>query len=304
MNLTIPPIDLRELRCFLVVAEEGNISRAASRLNMTQPPLTRIIHTMEKTLGGPLFVRSARGVTLTPSGQALYADAQRLLSMTQAAVERSRRTALGFSGHLSLSGFGALMLDAVPLFLAHFRALHPEITLSLETLSRGEQVQALRDGRIDLAFTRQSFLPPDIASQPLAKEELIAALHNADPLADHPAVRLEELEGRTLITQGSGPRPNFTDVLLPLCSEAGWVVQTIQPAGDSLTAIALVASGFGVALVAQSATNLRLPDVKFVKVTDAPTGIVDLQCMYHRDHRNPAVAIFLKEVADFYQRDF
>ncbi|MBS0339624.1 MAG: hypothetical protein JSS56_03795 [Proteobacteria bacterium] len=99
--------------------------------------------------------------------------------------------------------------------------------------------------------------------------------------------------------QGSGPRPNFTDALLAMCANSGCQIETIQTAGDSLTVVALVAGGFGVALVASSATFLRLPGVAYVPISNATPGIVDLECVYRRGGVSPPLALFLKELRDF-----
>lgn len=292
-------LDFRQLQFFVAVAEEKSISRAAVRLNISQPPLTRIIHAIEKTVGAPLFVRTARGVTLTIAGEALCLEAKRLLELAYGAVERIRSVAKGEAGHLAIGGFGAVMLDAVPRFLGYFRKQYPSIAISLQTLNRSDQIQALRAGRIDAAFTRRGANPPDISSEPFMPETLVAAVPITDPLAEHTKIRLSDLSGRSLIVQGSGPRPNFTDSLLAMCSNAGFYVSEIQSAGDSVTAVALVAGGFGVALVASSASSLRLPGVAYLPVTDATPGIVDLECIYRRDNVTPALTLFLRELQEF-----
>lgn len=292
-------LELRQLRCFVAVAEERNLSRAAVRLNISQPPLTRIIHAVEETIGAELFVRSARGMTLTAAGETMYAEARRLLDIAYSAVERTRLVARGELGHINIGGFGALMLDAVPRFLAHFRTSCPGITISLQTLNRSDQVQALRDGRIDVAFIRPGVNPPDIVSEPFVPEALVAALPSTDTLASRKRIKLAELSGRSFIVQGSGPRPNFTDALLAMCAQAGCRVESIQSAGDSLTAVALVAGGFGVALVASSATFLKLPGVAYVPLVDATPGIVDLECVYRRGTPTATLSLFLRELHGF-----
>lgn len=299
MSNALAALELRQLRYFVAVAEEQNLSRAAVRLSISQPPLTRIIHGVEAVIGAPLFVRSARGMTLTPAGEAMYAEARRLLDIATGAVERARLVARGEAGHLNIAGFGALMLDAVPRFLQQFRRTHPGVTISLQTLNRSEQVQALRDGRVDVAFIRPGTNPPDIVAEPFVPEALVAALPTSDPLATRSRIKLSDLSGRPFIVQGSGPRPNFTDALLAMCANAGCQIDTMQTAGDSLTAVALVAGGFGVALVANSATFLRLPGVAYVPISNATPGIVDLECVYRRGAVSPPLGLFLKELRNF-----
>lgn len=296
------PLDLRQLHYFVAVAEDLSLSRAARRLHISQPPLTRHIKFIEETVGAQLFVRSARGVELTPVGLALLEDAKHLLELADQSVARARSAGRGELGHLTLGGFGALMLGSVPNFLREFRAAHPGITISLETLNRPEQVEALRERRVDAAFNRQAAYPSDLACEAFSSERMVVALPATDPLCSRTHVALRELADRPLIVQGSGPRPNMTDTLLGMCERAGLHASTAQEVGDSLTAAALVAGGFGIALVAESATFLQLPGVKYVPVSDATPGIVDIVCIYRKGAISPVLNVFIDDLRKFRRR--
>jgi DNA-binding transcriptional LysR family regulator len=289
-------LDLRQLRYFIAVAEELNLSRAARRLHLSQPPLTRQIHQLEETMGTPLFTRSPRGMQLTEAGKVLLADARNILLMTRLATERARSAGLGQVGHIDIAGFGSLMLDAVPQFLARFQEVYPRVNLRLQTLNRPEQVEALRQGRISLAFIRRGTNPPDIAQEPFMPERLVAAVGASDRLASRKRVWLREFAGRKLVAQGSGPRPNFTDTILALCAQAGFQPEVAQTVGDSITAVALVAAGFGVSFVPRSASHLQLPGVVYLPLADATAGLADLVCIYRRGDESPVLAAFLREL--------
>jgi DNA-binding transcriptional LysR family regulator len=292
-------IDLRHLKAFIAVAEELNLSRAARRLNRSQPPLTRQIHQLELALGAPLFTRSARGMQLTNAGHALLADARQILQLTAQVAERVRSAALGQAGRIDIAGFGSLMLDAVPQFLARFRRAYPRVELTLQTMNRPEQVEALRQNRISAAFIRRGNEPPDITYEPFMAEKLMVALSASDALAGRKRVSLRDLASRRLVVQGSGPRPNFTDTLIAICVQAGFQPQIAQMVGDSITAVALVAAGFGVALVPHSATHLNLPGVVYVPIADVKAGIADLVCIYRKGDESPVLAAFLRELRAF-----
>lgn len=297
MKRTSPaPLDLRQLHYFVAVAEEQSLSRAARRLSISQPPLTRQIHFIEQAVGTTLFTRTARGVELTAAGRVLLADAQHMIQLAHQTVARTRQAGAGELGQLAIGGFGAQMLDAVPKFLRKFRQDHPQISISLQTLNRPQQIEALRDERIDAAFNRAGKYPEDIASALLARDELVAALPSGDKLASRGRIALRELAGRELIVQGSGPRPNFTDTLLAMCDSAGYHVTEAQEVGDSLTAVALVAGGFGIALVARSVTYLQLPGVAYVPLSDSAEGISDIVCIYRRDNMSPVLKLLLNEL--------
>jgi DNA-binding transcriptional LysR family regulator len=303
MKRTSPaPLDLKQLHYFVTVAEELSLSRAARKLNISQPPLTRQIRFIEEALEATLFIRTARGVELTPAGQVLLADAKHLIHVAHQTFARARMAGAGEAGRIAIGGFGAQMLDAVPKFLRKFREDHPAVSISLQTLNRPQQIEALRDERIDAAFNRRGTYPDDIVSELLAQDKLVAALPSSDGLASRNRVALRELAGRPLIVQGSGPRPNLTDSLLSMCERAGFHVSAAQEVGDSLTAVALVAGGFGVALVARSVTYLRLPGVVYVPVSDAGAGVADIVCIYRRTNKSPVLGVFLEELRAFRAR--
>lgn len=289
-------LDLRQLKYFIAVAEELNLSRAARRLNISQPPLTRQIQQLEAAVQAPLFLRSARGMQLTESGRVLLVDARRLVDLAVQALERSRSAARGQVGRIDIAGFGSLMLDAVPEFLARFRRARPGVELSLQTLNRPEQIDALRQNRISVAFNRLGNIPPDIASEPFMREHLVAAVAAGDPLARRKRVAMREFARHPLVVQGSGPRPNFTDTLLAMCARAGFQPEVAQTVGDSVTAVALVAGGFGVAFVPRSASHLQLPGVAYVPLTDATAGAADLVCIFRKGDDSPVLAAFLQEL--------
>lgn len=300
MGMTeLAALELRHLRYFVAVAEELNLSRAARRLHLSQPPLTRQVQQLEGLVGAPLFTRTARGMELTDAGKVLLAEARNLLAFTAQALERTRSVGLGQVGRLDVAGFGSLMLDAVPQFLARFRAAHPRIELVLQTLNRPEQVAALRQGRITAAFIRRGSDPPDIASEPFLREHLVVALPSGHPLAKRKRLALRDLVQVPLVVQGSGPRPNFTDTLLAMFANAGLKPEVAQNVGDSITAVAVVAGGFGAALVPRSASHLRLPGVVFLPVSDVAPGIADLVCIYRAEDRSPVLQTFLAELRAF-----
>lgn len=292
-------LELRHIRYFVAVAEELNLSRAARQLHISQPPLTRQIQQLESVVGAQLFTRTARGMALTEAGKVLLVEAGNLLSFTRQAVERTRSVALGKVGRLDIAGFGSMMLDAVPQFLARFRAAHPRIELVLQTLNRREQMVALQQGRITAAFIRQGDGTPDLASEPFMVEQLVAAVPADHPLGRRKRLALRDLVQLPLVVQGSGPRPNFTDTLLAMFADAKLQPQVTQNVGDSITAVAVVAGGFGVAVVPRSATLLKLPGVVFLPITDVTPGISNLVCIYRAQDQSAALQTFLAEMRAF-----
>jgi DNA-binding transcriptional LysR family regulator len=295
----VAALELRHLRYFVAVAEELNVSRAARRLNLSQPPLTRQIQALEAMVGAPLFTRSARGMELTDPGRVLLAEARNLLAMARQSMERARSVAAGQVGRIHVAGFGSPMIGALPQFLARFRERQPRVELVLTTLNRPEQVLALREGRISAAFTWRGNDAPEMASEAFVRENLLAVVGAQHPLAKRKRLALRDLASVPLVVQGSGPRPNFTDTLLAMCAQAGFQPEIAQHVGDSLTAVALVASGFGAALVPRSASHLRLPGAAYIPLSDAAPGVADLVCVYRKGDRSPVLRTFLEELRLF-----
>ena len=147
-------MDLRDMRHFLAVAEEGHIGRAAARLHLSQPPLTRHIQALEEKIGVALFVRTPKGMTLTDAGRTLLQETPNLLALAQQALERTRLAGQGLIGRLDVGLFGSGVLDVIPRILARFHQARPEVKIVLHNLTKDAQLQALRERRISVGFNR------------------------------------------------------------------------------------------------------------------------------------------------------
>lgn len=294
-------MDLKQLRYFIAVAEEHNLSRAAQRLNLSQPPLTRQIRALEKAVGAQLFERSSKGVDLTEAGQLFLVDARNILAMVAQTGERARSAGQGQIGRLDVAVFGSVMFDAVPQLLARFRASHPRVDVVLHTMNKGDQIEALRQRRITIGFSRLASDFPDMASETVEAERLMIAVHESSPLARKRRVGFGDLSGVPLVLFASGPRPNFIDVVFALYQQAGVRPLVSQTVEDSVTGVSMVAAGFGACLVPESVTYVRLPGVTYLPLTKVPAGVVDLNCVYRRDDVSPVTRAFLQVLRDFTQ---
>src|SRR3954447_21121963 len=145
-------MDLRQMRYFLAVAQERSFSRAAERLHMAQPPLSRQIRQMESDLGTPLFIRTPRGADLTEAAQSLLRDVPNILELSRLSRERAIRSGKGLTGDLEVGIFGSGVLNVIPLLIGQFHSLRPDVRIRLHNLTKGEQIQALREHRITVGF--------------------------------------------------------------------------------------------------------------------------------------------------------
>lgn len=291
----------RQIRYFLALAEELNFTRAAERLHMAQPPLTRQIRALEDDLGYALFTRTARGVTLTDAGLALKEDLPKVLAMTDSALERALRASRGQIGRLDVGIFGSAVLDVIPRLLARFHALQPEVRIVLHNLSKAEQMQALRERRISVGFNR--LVPPeeDLAIETVMREPLVVALPQHHPLASRAALNLSDLEGQPVILYPNLPLPGLAQEIMQAFGREGIALNVEHEVEEVVTAIALVAGGFGVCVTSASTAALRLPGVVYVPLHSAHLAEIELSCLYLRSNTSAVLAAFLEQVRTFSQ---
>jgi LysR family transcriptional regulator, benzoate and cis,cis-muconate-responsive activator of ben and cat genes len=293
-------VDLRHLRYFVAVAEEENIGRAAARLHISQPPLTRQIQQLEEELGVTLFTRTPRGMELTQAGELFLEEARNIRSLVEQATERTQRAGQGKLGRLDVAIFGSAILDAIPKLLLAFRTHHPDVKVVLHTMTKAEQIEALRQRRISVGFNRMLAPLDDIGVKQVAIEDLLLAVRADHPLARQPRIRFADLQEYPMVVFPTGTRPSFIDRVIGLCGKSGFQPQISQEVGDAVTGVALVAGGFGVCLVPESATTLQFPGVVYLPLTDTPPNFcVDLSCIYRKGDQSPILAAFLETVEDY-----
>lgn len=268
-------MDLRRLRYFVVVAEEGHITRAAERLGMQQPPLSQQIRSMERELDVQLFRRKPRGVELTDAGRALLAEARAMLLHLDRALETTRRTARGEQGRLCIGiAPTAPFLPLVPRAIRAFREAFPLVSLTMEEGLGNEELLAKQ--QIDVAFVRASSvqtanLVNALVVTPLLEEPMVVAMPRRHPTArtgQQTSVALQRLAAEPFILFGP-PWGSFYDATVGACRTAGFSPRVVQQAPRISTALGLVAAGLGVALVPESIQNMKMDGVVYRHVTGA-----------------------------------
>ena len=269
-------MELRHLRYFVAVAEELHFGRAAARLRIAQPPLSRQIRDLERELGTTLFERGPRGVDLTPAGRAFLPEARLTLAQAERAHRTAQRAARGETGRLRVGFVDAATHSGIlPDVLGFFRMHLPSIGLSLFELDPLQQAEALRDGRIDLGVL---YSPPADAERWLRIETvyadpLIAALPRAHRLASRKSLKLADLADEPFVLF---PRPIATTVyddIIGRCRTAGFSPRVVQEAAAWHTTASLVSAGVGVAFVPRSLSRMRQPGVAYRPVRDLRTDM-------------------------------
>lgn len=292
-------MDLRDMRHFLAVAEEGHIGRAAQRLHMSQPPLTRHIQALEEEIGAPLFVRTPKGVTLTEAGQTLLAEVPNLLSLAQRATERTRLAGQGLIGQLDVGLFGSGVLDVIPRILSRFHAARPGVKIVLHNMTKIAQLQALHERRLTVGFNRLVPEEPGITVETVLRESMVVAMPDTHPLSVRPSIALRDLDNVPMITYPNVPMRGLAQEIAEAFRSEGVRLKVEQDVEDVLTAVALVSTGFGVAITTQSAANLRLPGVVFRPLNSRTLKELELSCLYRSADPSPVLKAFLDVVHDF-----
>lgn len=257
-------IETRLLQQFVAVAEELHFNRAAERLHMAQPPLSQAIRKLESAVGAPLFVRTNRSVALTPAGVAFLVTARSTLRALEEGVAQTRRVAEGIEGHLTLTFINIAPYAPLLRALRGFRHASPGISFTMVEATTQEQVIALEQGRADIGFMRTPGTSvPHLRLATVSSEPIVVALPAGHRLEAASTIALELLKDDAFVASPRTLGKGFHDQLLSLCHAAGFVPDIVQHGRQMQTLIALVAAGFGVALLPASlATNART-DVVF-----------------------------------------
>jgi DNA-binding transcriptional LysR family regulator len=285
--------ELSQLRCFIVTAEELHFGRAAVRLNMTQPPLSRQIQLLERVLGVQLLERSSRQVRLTPAGRTFLPEARRIIRLSQTATLAARRVAKGESGRIAV-GFTAVSgYTLLPAIVAEARASLRNIELELFEMVTSDQFESLMTGQIDIGFVRPPVEHASFDSRLILNEGLVAALPAGDSRSESSALRLDAFDARPLIMYSRIGAGYFHNMLTRLFDIAGVLPEYVQHVTQIHSMLGLVRAGLAAALVPASALRLQLGDIQFRDVATTPARPVELHMVWRRDNSNPALESML-----------
>ena len=290
--------DFSQLRCFAAVAEELHFGRAAARLNMTQPPLSRQIQVLERILDVQLLERTSRSVRLTAAGRSFLPEAQRILRLAETATHVTRQVAAGRAGVLKLGFTAASAYDFLPRLVTALRQTLPDVTLSLREMVSKDQIEELLAGRIDAALVRPPVTHPDLIAVRALAEPLVVALPAGNPLALRDRLTPGDLGLEPLIAYAPNEARYFHDLVLGLFTEAGIPPRIVQQLTQIHSILALVRSALGIALVPAAAERLRFEDVVFRPLALPAPRPVELVLAWRRAADEPLIAQLVSVLAD------
>ncbi|MFB7971196.1 LysR substrate-binding domain-containing protein [Streptomyces rubiginosohelvolus] len=293
-------LDLRQLRYFVAVAETEHVGRAAEQLHISQSPLSRQIAQLEKELGLVLFERDRQRIRLTSDGRVFLTEAQALLTHAGRLENLGRRLGRGEEGGLCVGYVpDAMHTGLLPAALRTLRLERPGIHVALYGQQGAEQFEGLRQRSLDIALVQEPPAEddPDLRSALLLEDPLLLVLPAGHPLTEKADLVPEDLDGQPWIAVESSRDPGWRDAFVASCVAAGFTPDITLDAAEPLTALGLVASGFGLALVQRSMVRGTAPGVA-VRELPWHSGSARLWAAWHRVDLRPVVGAFRATVLD------
>jgi DNA-binding transcriptional LysR family regulator len=292
-------MELRHLRYFVAVAEERNFTRAAERLHIAQPPLSRQMQQLEETLGVELIEKGSRPLRLTEAGQFFLAHARPLLDQVHDLKTMTRRVGK-LERTLSVGFVASTLYGLLPDIIRRYRERHPEVEVTLHEMTTIEQLRALKEGTIDVGFGRLKSEDPSIRRILLREERMVLGVWPGHRLAEREGgVRLTELVHEPLLVYPKAPRPSFADQVLAAFNEANLTPDHVTEVRELQIAMGLVAAGQGIAIVPESVQGMHHRHVVYRSIDDKHAFSPILFSVRHMD-RSPELQNMLAAVYSIY----
>ncbi len=262
-------MNLKQMTYFVAVAEELHFGRAAERLDMAQPPLSRQIKQIETELGVLLFNRGRNAITLTQAGERLFERVQSILTQIEDAKLEVRRIGQGAEGRLRIGFVGSSTFGLLPNIIKSFRANYRDVNLSLMPMNNAQLHRTLVRREIDVAFARPALQDSEFLTRQLAEEALVAAAPDTLETARRGVVTLAEIADTNLILYPEFPRPSYADFVLENLERRGVEITKRVFTMDLQTALSLVAIGEGTCIVPASVASAARNGVRFLDLAPA-----------------------------------
>src|ERR1700733_15755771 len=260
-------MNLQRFRYFAMVVAEGSFSRAAEKLHMSQPPLSRQIQQLEDEIGAQLLHRG-RPLTLTEAGRYFYEQIRQVLNRVDDVRSMTRKIARGSVKQFSIGFVASTLYESLPELIRRFRLIVSDVEVALLEMTTIEQIAALKDGRIDVGFGRLRFDDPAITRIVMREEPIAAALPEGHLAAGWTPLKLRDLANEPLIIYPSAPRPSYADQVLSFYRDNGIEPQVAFEVRELQTALGLVAAAAGICLVPYSVRKLGRADIVFVDLNE------------------------------------
>lgn len=294
---------IRHMKYFVALAEELHFGKAASRLNISQPPLSQQIKQLETNIGVILFKRTKHKVELTNAGKVLLDEAYIILEQIDKAIKKTVKTEKGESGELILGFSSHSMFDVLPIILSDFYHKYPLVNVKVKQVSTSEQIQALNKGEIQAGLLCPPINDTSLCLKNIYEQKLILALPIDHPLnTNSNSIDIDCLNQYPFIMTPRNIGPGYYDNVISICFDVGFSPNIIQEANDLHTCISLVSTGMGIALVPASLKQYRKEGVVYKDINTHKT--IKTTIAWHQNNSSKVLENFLKIANDIFKFDF
>jgi DNA-binding transcriptional LysR family regulator len=283
-------MDLHQLKCFVLAAEELHFGRAAQKLNILPSAFGRNIRLLEESLGTKLFARTTRNVALTDDGKQLLGDARKLIGLADSMLARFRGNVRRKAAKLRVGAIDSAAVGLLPLLLNDFRKEGPDAEVQLFEDKTIRLLPKVLSGRLDLAFVRPpKSRDPGLVYRHLLYETPVVAIGSAHPLARRRKISIQDIADQPLIVPDRRSRPHSHDLTIKLFEEAGYEPRIAQVADEKQTIVNLVSTALGIAIVPRWTSRMTIKGVVYVPLTSenkARVGRLPLAAVWMRNSRD------------------
>ena len=284
-------MDIKPLRYYVTLAEMRHFGRAAKRLNLSQPPLSRQLIALEESLGVKLIERSSHHVELTAAGEQFYLDARAILAAMDQAAHNARAAAAGIAGSLRVGFTMCAAYSVVPGYARQFNASWPNVTLHLREVVSNDLVDQVLAGQVDAAILLPGSNSDNLESRTVVREPLCVALSRHHPRANARRIAIKQLAGEPFVMAAEDSAPFLRSTIISHCRKNGFNPDIRLEVQLQQTVLSLVDEGVGVALVPQSMRKSKLSGVVFRPLVEAP--LVEQVLVWSKANHNPCLEKFL-----------
>lgn len=281
-------MDLKQLRCFIAVAEELHFGRAAARLHISQPPVTQSIKRLEDELGVQLLVRSKRSVHVTAAGTALLEEARSLVGQADHIKRTVVEAERGNTGVLCAGFFATAVFSAARQHYLRLVTELPGITVNLQEMNTHEQVRALQLQKMDLGVIHSPIEHHGLRSKVLTRERMMVALHTSHPLASAVTVAIRQLAEDHFILPTRYTAPGLYDAIIAACNAAGFSPVIPHQARHMLSIVGLVSINAGIAFVPHWLRTCTFPEVVFVDI-EGHCPLAEISIAWNPKNKSPVL---------------
>jgi DNA-binding transcriptional LysR family regulator len=285
-------LDVKPLRYFVTLAQTLHFGRAAARLHLSQPPLSRQLASLEASLGVTLIERTPRSVTLTAAGERFYADAKAILASIEQAAKNARAASVGDMGQLTIGFTMCAAYSVLPAYARAYGSAHPDVTLNLREVVSNDLASQVLNAQIDAAIMFPGAPDKGLDTRTIFTEPLCVALSRDHALARARHLKIARLAREPFVMASEAVAPSLRATIVDHCLQGGFTPDVRFEVQLQQTVLSLVDEGVGIALVPESMRKAQLPGVVFRPLVDAPT--ISQLLVWSPSNRNPCLARFLE----------